>query len=208
MTRRQRLMKTLRGEEIDRPAVSFYEIGLFKYNPDDGDPYNVQNAPSWRPLIRLAEERTDILRGAGANTALPKMESREKFFRTETWEEASSRFTKTTLTIAGRTLTEVTRRDTEIDTVWKLEHFFKDNDDLKAYLQIPDEALACEMDCSNIPALEAELGDAGIVMIDTGDPLCGAADLFSMEEYTIVAMTEPELFHQLLESQGVETRSI
>jgi len=51
--------------------------------------------------------------------------------------------------------------------------------------------------------LEHFLKDAGVVMIDTGDPLCGAADMFSMGEYTIVAMTEPDLFHRLLEKFAV-----
>ncbi len=47
-------MATLRGESVDRPAVSFYEIGGWKPDPDDADPYNVYNAPSWRPLLELA----------------------------------------------------------------------------------------------------------------------------------------------------------
>ena len=36
-------------------------------------------------------------------------------------------------------------------------------------------------------------------MVDTEDPLCAAATLFSMQDYTIVAFTENRLFHQLLE---------
>jgi uroporphyrinogen-III decarboxylase len=36
-------------------------------------------------------------------------------------------------------------------------------------------------------------------MIDTPDPLCLAASLFDMAEYTVIAMTEQPLFHQLLE---------
>ena len=46
---------------------------------------------------------------------------------------------------------------------------------------------------------EAILGDTGIVMIDTPDPLCLAALLFDLGEYTVIAMTEPERFHRLLE---------
>jgi len=42
------------------------------------------------------------------------------------------------------------------------------------------------------------MGDAGIVAIDTADPLCHIAGLFEMGEYTVVAMTETELFHQAL----------
>jgi uroporphyrinogen-III decarboxylase len=76
-------------------------------------------------------------------------------------------------------------------------------DDLKTYLEIPDELLRCDLDCSNLEEVEGDLGDAGIVMIDTGDPLCGAADLFNMEEYTVIALTEQVLFHQLLEKFAV-----
>jgi len=146
----------------------------------------------------LAEQETDIIRGAGAVLALPPMAKGENISRSETWEEGRSRFTRTTLSVSDRTLTELTRRDVDTDTIWKLEHFIKSTDDLKAYLQIPDEAMKFELDCSNIPSLEEQLGEAGIVMIDMGDPLCGAADLFSMEDYCVVAMTESELFHQLL----------
>ena len=41
MTRRERLTATLRGEQADRPAVSFYEIGGFQIDPSDPDPYNI-----------------------------------------------------------------------------------------------------------------------------------------------------------------------
>lgn len=60
MTKRERLMATLRGETVDRPAVSFYEIGGWKLDPDDTDPYNVCNDPSWRPLIALAEQSSRL----------------------------------------------------------------------------------------------------------------------------------------------------
>ena len=62
MTRRQRLMAILRGEPVDRPAVSFYEIGGFNINPADPDRFNIYNDPSWQPLLALAEEQTDLIR--------------------------------------------------------------------------------------------------------------------------------------------------
>lgn len=36
-------------------------------------------------------------------------------------------------------------------------------------------------------------------MIDTGDPLCHAAPLFEMGQFTVTAMTAPDLFHRLLD---------
>ncbi len=41
LSRRERLMATLRGEPVDQPAVCFYEIGGFKVDPEDPDPYNI-----------------------------------------------------------------------------------------------------------------------------------------------------------------------
>ncbi|MCD4825117.1 MAG: hypothetical protein K8S55_10950 [Phycisphaerae bacterium] len=202
MTRRERLMATLEGKPVDRPAVSFYEIGGWKLDPDDLDEYNIYNDPSWRPLIRLAEKETDVIRTLPATQTPSADNPREEFFQTETWEENRSRFIRTTLNVGGRTMTETTRRDAETDTIWTTEHLLKNVDDLKAYLQLPEEVFDYEINCSNLIEAEKDLGDAGIVMVDTGDPLCAAAALFSMEEYTIIAMTETDLFHQLLKKQA------
>jgi hypothetical protein len=206
LTRRERLLATLRGQTVDRPAVNLYEVGGFPVNPHDSDPYNIYHAPDWQPLLQLADERTDIIRmlspvrarsidpsGSAAGGA------RQDFFREETWEQGNSRFTRTTVNVAGRSMNQTTRRDRELDTVWTIEHLLKSLDDVKAYLQLPDEVFAETIDVEPLIAEEARLGEKGIVMVDTEDPLCAAASLFSMEDYTVTALTEPALFHQLLE---------
>jgi uroporphyrinogen-III decarboxylase len=99
-------------------------------------------------------------------------------------------------------MTQTTRRDRDLDTVWTTEHLLKDTDDLKAYLEIPHEAFAERIDIAPLEAEEAALGDRGIVMVDTEDPLCAAASLLSMENYTIIALTDPLLFHRLLEKMA------
>ena len=206
MTRRERLLATLRGQRVDRPAVNFYEIGGFAVNPADPDPYNLYNAPDWQNLLQLAEEHTDLIRmmspvrarshdPAGSATSAVWRE----FFHEETREENDCRITRTTVRIAGRTLTQTTKRERELDTVWTTEPLLKDTDDIRAFLQIPDEAFAETVDIAPLLAAEAALGERGIVMVDTEDPLCAAAALFSLETYTVLALTEPELFHQLLE---------
>lgn len=42
MTRQERLMATLRGDPVDRPPVSFYELNGLDENPDDPDPFYEQ----------------------------------------------------------------------------------------------------------------------------------------------------------------------
>jgi hypothetical protein len=206
MTRRERLMATLRGEPVDRPAVNFYEIGGFQIDQADPDPYNIYNSPDWRPLVELAEEHTDLIRmmspvrarsidptGSAAGACW------REYFREETNDDGNTRVTRTVLTVAGRTMTQVTKREREMNTVWTVEHLLKDADDVEAFLQIPDEAFAERIDTGPLEAEEAALGDRGIVMVDTEDPLCAAAALLSMEDYTVLAFTEPALFHRLLE---------
>ncbi|MDH7601196.1 MAG: uroporphyrinogen decarboxylase family protein [Armatimonadota bacterium] len=199
MTRRDRLMATLRGEPVDRPPVSFYEIGGWKVDPNDPDPFNIYNHPSWRPLLELAESETDIIRMcAPAYSPLPGVQI-EEFFKTETWIRDGSLYTRTSVCVGGRTLTSLTRRDPDVHTVWTIEHLLKTPEDAELYLQIPDEVFVREPDVSNLFEVENELGDRGIVMIDTADPICLAASLFSLADYTVIAFTEKRLFHQLLE---------
>jgi hypothetical protein len=198
VTGRERLMSTLRGEAVDRPAVSFYEIGGFDVNPADGDRFNIYNSPSWQPLLRLAEDETDLIRMRAPERRPAPHNDAAEFFKTDTWEEGDSRFTRTTLKVGGRTMTALSRRDAGLDTTWEVEHLIKDVDDLKAYLALPASIEDCDVDVSKMIAEDATLGDRGIVMVDVGDPICQAASLFSMADYTVAALTEPELFHRLL----------
>ncbi len=199
ITRRERLMSTLRGEAVDRPAVSFYEIGGLPMDPDDPDAFNVHNGPGWRELLQFAEEETDLIRMRAPTLRPAPGNCMEAFRRVEVELRGGSRFTRTTYEVGGRTLTSLTRLDPDVDTVWTLEHLLKGPEDAEAYLQLPDEAFAREVSVEALEAEEARLGDAGIVMVDIADPLCHAAGLFSMADYTVLALTEPALFHRLLE---------
>jgi hypothetical protein len=199
MTSRARLMAMLERKPVDRAGVNFYEIGGFHIDPSDPDPFNIYNHPSWQPLLQLAEERTDLIRMRPVRWMRPMDHPWHEFFTQKIEYDSDARFTRTTFRIAGRTMTQTDRRDMGLDTTWMVEHLLKDLDDLKAYLQLPDEVFDAEPDLSLFPAAEKEVGDRGIVMVDTDDPVCAAAQLFSMDTFTLIAYTETALFHQLLE---------
>jgi len=213
-------MATLRGEPVVRPAVNFYEIGGFQIDPSDPDRFNIYNDPSWQPLLQLAEEQTDLIRmrspvrSRSHETDVPPdkldTDSRyDEFFKVEKYADDGYSFHRTTLKIGNRTMTSLTRRSPDIDTIWTLEHLLKNTDDLKAYLELPDEAFAEELDIAGLIEEDQKLGDRGIVMVDTEDPICAAASHFSMENFTVVALTEQKLFHRLLEklSRHIHTRT-
>ncbi len=199
MTRRERLMATLRGEPVDRPPVCFYEIGGQAVDPTDPDPFNIYNDPSWKPLLDLAEEQTDLIRMRSPLLTPIPGNPRDDFFHIEEFIRNNSRYIRTEVRVGGRTLTELIRRDPEVDTLWVIEHLLKDADDLKAYLQLPDEVFTSMVSIANLIEEDERTGDRGIVMVDTADPLCMGAALFSMQDYLLIAFNEQDLFHRLLE---------
>ena len=202
MTRYERLMTTLNGKPVDRVPVCFYEIDGLSQNPDDHDPFNIFSHPSWKPLIDLAKEKSDriVLRGVpfigGSQEAFME---KDGILKRESYLEDDSRYTRTSINIGGKVLTSLARRDKDINTTWTIEHLLKNSDDLKLWLQLPEYAFDCVPDTSVVLDAEKKIGDSGIVGIDTGDPLVMVASLFDMAEYTITAMTEPELFHKALD---------
>lgn len=199
MTRRERLMATLRGKPVDRPPVSFYELNGLDEDPTNADPFNIYFHPSWRPLIELTREKTDriVMRGVAYTSVTP--DPIQSLSTTESVVRDGTRFTVQRVQAGRRTLTARSRRDPDVNTVWTEEHLLKNTDDLQAFLEIPAPAPDGKIDTTPVIATEAALGDTGIVMIDTPDPLCLAASLFDMAEYTVIAMTEQAMFHRLLE---------
>ncbi len=199
MTRRERLMRTLRGEAVDRPPVSFYELNGLDENPEDPDPFNIYTDPSWKPLLELTRHHTDriVMRG-GCFRDMPA-DPMAPLIEEDSTRRGTSRYTRTRMKAGSRVLTTRTRRDTDVNSVWTEEHLLKDEEDLKAYLKLPMPEFGGQVDTSNVLNAEEALGDTGIVMLDTADPLCLAASLFNMADYTVIAMTQPDLFHGLLE---------
>ena len=215
MNRRERLMATMRGESVDRVPVCFYEINGFDENPNDSDPMNVFNDPSWKPVLDLAREKTDriVMRsipfhaadsdGASSEEAWAALDIVPDFLpghrSEETWQdEHGSKFTRITLQSEDHKLECVTRRDPETNTIWTVEPLLKNTDDLEVLLGFPRSEPAMVPDVSAVLDAEQRLGETGIVMLDTYDPLCVPLLLFDMQEFVMTASLEPDLFHALL----------
>ncbi len=204
MTRRERLMATLTGRPVDRPAVNFYEISGCE-DMNNPDPFNIYSDPSWRPLIELARDCSDRIAMCTVHRRNAPPDPMWENSTQEVRMENGSRVVTTTIRAGKRTLTQRTREDPDVNTVWTLEHFIKDPDDLRALLEIPEAPVGGEADISDALKREVELGDSGIVMPGFGDPLCSIAWLFDMAELTVAAATEQALFRRLLDRAARQT---
>lgn len=197
MTRKERLMRTLRGEKVDRPPFCFYEINGLE-DTGNKDPFNIYSHPSWHPLIQLAAEKTDriVMRGIPFHG--------ENKSQDECYYEEDSLYSMKTVKAGSRILRSRTRRDKDVNTTWTIEHLLKDVDDFKAWLELPvEDTKEFLPDISGVLDTEKIIGESGIAMIDTCDPLALVAPLFDMGEYTIIAMTEKELFRKALDKVSI-----
>jgi len=116
MNRRERLMATLRGEPVDRPAVCFYEINGHDENPLNNDPFNIFSHPSWAPLLELAREKSDriLMRGVPFRNAPPDPVAPLRTY--ESHMENGSELTTVTIRAGSRVLTTRSRRDPDVTT--------------------------------------------------------------------------------------------
>ncbi len=170
------------------------------HDPNDTNPFNVFSHPSWKPLLDLARERTDCIHRREVPFINAPPDPMAELTDSKVWiDENGSRHTTMSIRAGKRLLTLRTRHDPDVNTVWTVEHLLKDVDDLKAYLELPERERGGKPDIASFLDAERRIGEGGIVMIDTSDPIGGAAPLFDMATYTVIAMTEPELFHRLIE---------
>jgi hypothetical protein len=163
------------------------------------NPFNIYNDPSWQPLLELAREKSDSIVNIYPRIINGPVNPVDELTESTSEEIDGSLFKTTTINAPGRKLVSRSRIDKDVNTTWILEHFLKDTDDLKAYLELPEPEFGGEINTETFLEQEKDLEGKGIAMINTGDPICSAASLFDMAEYTIIAMTEQELFTKLLD---------
>ncbi|NLW85258.1 MAG: hypothetical protein GXY38_00095, partial [Planctomycetes bacterium] len=110
MNRRQRLLAALQGKAVDRPPVSFYEITGFEPRNGD-DPYNIFSHPSWREVLDMARDRTDVILMHGLKWKGQADPLAELTTYTRNTDSNGSLHITMTIRHAGKTFTRKTRRD-------------------------------------------------------------------------------------------------
>lgn len=180
MDSRERLLNCLNGRPVDRVPISTYE--LVGYNSEAWE----NKEPSYKRLMDEIRARTDCFYMAEPDW----MESERIERSVETWREGNSTFTRTVLWTAKGPLEKLTREDDGIHTIWHLKHFLSDLSDIDHYLGIPYEPP--KVDFRRFDQQASQLGGNGLMMISVGDPICEAAELFSMADFLVLALTETE----------------
>ncbi len=186
MTSKQRLLACLRGEKIDRVPISCYELCGYDfdawYNKDD----------SYAELMQFIREKTDCIlmyppkvNYDNVNVEHSIVEQNGYTIDNILWHTEVGDFGMQT------------KQSYDVHTLWRTEHFIKDEDDIENFLKLtlPEPKVCME----EFFEKQTELGDNGIMLLDFSDPLSDAADLIGMTDLLIFLYTDKELVLQLME---------
>jgi len=188
LTSRERLLRCIKHQDLDRVPVSTYELVGWNDNAWEN------KEPSYKRLMDTIREYTDciyMLNPGAREIPNSVSEIRE-------WDECERHFTKKIFHTRYGDLTSLYREDAGIHTVWTLKHLLEDISDIDKYLSHPYESP--EWDMTSFYSEQRKLGDKGVMMISVDDPICLAAELFEMSTFLVHAMTEPEKIKYFLDA--------
>lgn len=199
MTSRQRLIHVLEGKPTDRVPVSTYE--LVGYNSRAFE----NQEPSYRHLMNIIREKTDcmVMWNPSGNEKNPAASACNTEIEKNITREGNRETVKLRLHTPKGNLTATTVRMDNVKTTWRPEHWCKTPEDVDAMLSLPYEPVT--YDFSDLPRVQTELGDRGIIMSSLSDPAYIALDMMEFGDSLVWCMTETEHFAAVVDEIGRRT---
>ena len=187
---KERILNTIYSKPTDRIPISMYELCPF-----EGSAYAsfANNEPSYQPILSYMRENTDTIMQYEAAISYSYL---DKVMEVHSCRENQSTVYNYILHTPKGDLTAQSIVKDNIFTVWNTEHFLKDSTDIEKYMSLD---LTCKVDNTNLRNMRDKLGENGIVCPSIRDPLCRAAELFSMEDFLIFAITETDKAKKFLD---------
>ncbi len=207
LTPRQRLLKTLRGEPVDR--VPIYTQIPFTVGPDgfrpgafhgytDYDDWRKRDPAYWRLIRRMEAECDNFFVWRP-----PCMQSDQFFMPVSQMlslpevEREGLKIQTRELKIGGHTLRTVHGCQPGTGYTWVLEHVCKTPDDARLLLTLPWDGHPANAD--DFKGFAEALGERGLIWATIPSPILVICRLFDPTDFLYLPLTEPGLMHQLLE---------
>ena len=182
LTRKERLMRIFQGKEVDRPAIKLW--GAWPGQP--------MLHPAYEPVYRKAIEKTDLFWEVFMPFNVFTAETTtETVAVDDEWEDIVTK-----IHTKEGDLTSVHRASKKGAPGYDLEHFFKDESDIKKFLALPVEE-STHVDLGPYFRAQKALGDRGIVHINVNhagflfQQMCGSENMafFSVDCRDLVEET-------------------
>jgi len=127
MNSRERILKCIRHEPIDRVPISTYELVGWNENSWEN------KQPSYKRLMDYIREYTDCIYMLDPK----RIEKDTSTIVTNEWKVGNSKYIKKIYAVPGKPLETLERIDDNINTIWKIKHLANDLDDLESFFKIP-----------------------------------------------------------------------
>jgi len=191
---RRRLLAALSGGIPDRVPINTYELA----GRNRLDWYN--NQSSYLGLMDFIRAHTDCITNWNPRAATDRYTCEERFLcsdfpvEIETRSETVGEFQRieNICHTPKGDLRSVKQSTPDVYTTWRVEHWCKSPADVDKALSVPYEPAS--YDAADLARVQAELGDAGLVMASLGDPAYLAADLMSFQDYLMWAFEDTAHF--------------
>jgi len=195
MTSQERLTTVLQGRLPDRVPISTYEL----LGWEEEGWYAEQ--PSYEGLRRLIREKADCmyLIGPGCRYGIEALliDPDPRLCETRVWQEGQSEYTETILHTPCGLLRNLARVDGDVNTTWRLEHWLKDEEDVRRFLSLPFKPILA--DTSGFGPAAERIGDAGLLLISVADPLLMVSELFDFSTFLTLVFTARSCIDALME---------
>jgi uroporphyrinogen-III decarboxylase len=187
-TSRERLIKSIRHQSVDRVPISTYELVGWNENAWEN------KEPSYKRLMDAIRQHTDCIYMLEPGVRdVPNTASLE-----EEWREGSSFYRSKVFHTKSGDLKALYRTDEGIHTTWTVKHLLEEVDDIDRYLSLPYNVP--EFDMNFFFEEQTKLADRGVMMISVYDPICLGAELFEMSTFLIHAITETKKIKYFLDA--------
>jgi hypothetical protein len=182
-------LAALRREVPDRVPVTLYEYS----------PYNeswANEEPSYAPLLELERRQGDSFVFAPMEVPVLIGDPNAAHGQEERAHDGSL-VRKVEIQTPRGPLRAVTRRDPEMMTYWQIEPLIKTDQDVERVLSMPDPPV--ELDVARIRALEARVGEHGLLVFSVGDAIGHVVGLFDFEDFVLRCVDDDGPIRALLQ---------
>jgi len=193
LSSRSRLIRILKGEEVDRVPISLYEFDGFY------DSW-IRNHKEYVEILEYAKGKTDKMYFWAPRTAESVLfygVIDAQIVSCERWRNGRSAYTKTIIETPRGPIYKVSRQDDNVHTSWTIKHFCEDTEDAEKILSISYKPWRPNVD--SFFRLDKKIGDEGILLGDIPDALCLTVELFGLSRFLKLYMQKREVIFDLME---------
>jgi len=184
LTRRERLVRIFRGEEVDRPAIKLWSLvdGQTLLHPD------------YRPVYELGFRTTEIFDGGAApfDCVFGRESGRtqvEEHQMSDEWDLVTH-----AVDTGARTLRTLYQRSRVKKPGYTMEYLVKDESDLEAILDMPYQSYPADLTAYR--AAVARVGDAGVALYNLPHPAYALQSLMGSEALAYMILESPGLLER------------